>query len=139
MSSEALLMCLLVALCFAGGWYGRRRLIGGLVTAGIGPIVLALAWWILRLGLAFIYLIFYHFIPDSLEGFYWGLPDEIQFILHPATILSAVGLFLYFRYERINHAPPPKGFTDPAGRGYLAQSSPSSNPRILPTTKRFEY
>ena len=74
-------------------------------------------------------------------GFDWveSLPNLVRVCLNPPTVLTLIGFILFIRYERINHAPPPVGFTDARGKGYGGYRASALHMKNLPTVRTFRY
>lgn len=100
------------AVCFASGWYVKRTWPGAFAYGSLAPLLLVAVWatlsFCLLLPTLLIKGLFPRFWEDAIVWFR-GLPDPLQFVLHPASILTACGFVFYCRSAREVADLPPAG------------------------------
>ena len=92
-----------IAVSFAAGWYVKSSFIGAFTYGTIAPAFLVAVWMTICFCLLLPALSIKALAPtlwsDGL-GWFRGLPDSLQFVLHPCTILTACAFGFYCRSAR---------------------------------------
>ena len=116
---------LVLAISFAGGWYSKRSLSGGFLSALVAPLVLCPIWFLLCLVLAIPLAILNHFVPEfvvTITEFFGSWPEFLQFLLHPASVIT------FFLFAFFCHSDRETAHLAPVGTGISPPSSSCANP-----------
>ena len=135
---DLVLILSLVAICFFSGWWCRRSVLGGLATAAIGPVLILTFWFILKVIIVGTAAIIGRMLGFEL-GWVESLPMVVRICFDPSTVITVIGFILFCRFERINHAPPPEGFSDEPGKGFIGYRTRPHHIKNLPTIRKFRY
>lgn len=101
-----------VVLCFIAGWYVKGEFAGAFAYATLAPLILVAVWFVMNFCLLLPALFLRGLVPrwwrESVEWFH-GLPDPMQVILHPASILTTIAFIFFCRSSREVTGLPPAG------------------------------